>query len=104
MVAAGEGFWIKVAADPSVTVKVLIPPDNNGGYFDVGSKSEVALPPITTYEPPPSVSIALNPGNYAGQNADWWVGPIRPLGGIRMCIPRAGSPGSMWRLRSPCSN
>ena len=133
VVAAGEGFWIKVVADPSVTVKVLIPPDNNGGYFDVGSKSEVVLPSITTYEPPPpppggyppmpdiqangeddmlrvpsgtplSVSIALNPGNYAGQNADWWVGPIRPLSGIRMCIPRAGSPGSIWRLRSPCSN
>lgn len=41
---------------------------------------------------PVSVTVSLNPGDYAGQNADWWVYAVTPFGWYSYIYP------SGWRF------
>ena len=112
VVEAKKGFWIYMLADPSVTVKILIPPDNNGGHFPVQPTGVPdGLTQVTNYlKPPPppggyppplpspdikangedgpvtissgtpvSIKIGLDPGDKAGQKADWWIAARTPF-------------------------
>ncbi|MCD6305890.1 MAG: carboxypeptidase regulatory-like domain-containing protein [Deltaproteobacteria bacterium] len=135
VVEAGKGFWIKVSevsANPPRTVKVLIPPDNNGGHFPVDGGPEIVLPSVRTYELPPpppggypavpapdvkangedgtvtvpsgtrvSVAIGLDPGEQAGQWADWWVAARTPFGWFSYVHPNGWQPGIHWAAQAP---
>jgi len=132
VVEAGKGFWIKVSASSPRMVKVLIPPDNNGGHFPVDGGPEIILPSVTTYELPPpppggypavptpdikangqdgtvtvpsgtrvSVAIGLDPGEQAGQWADWWVAAHTPFGWFSYVHPNGWQPGIHWAAQAP---
>ena len=104
----GTGYFIQVKAQ--YDVRLLIPPDNNGGHFSVqshggsGEKNlqqsrDEELPPpppgaqpspdiktnrqggavTVPYGAPVSVTVSLDPGNWAGRNADWWIAAHTPF-------------------------
>jgi len=79
VVESRKGYWIKVIADVSVRVKILIPPDNSGGYFSAqslghlkGLKSRGA----DDEEPPPPPEVPPAPDIKAnGQDGPITVSP-----------------------------
>ena len=96
----GTGYFIKVLATSNVTV--IIPPTSSANSNTKALKSagtdEEEPPPPPGGEPSPdirtngqdgpvrissgtpvSVTVSLDPGSWAGRNADWWVAAYTPL-------------------------
>jgi len=120
LLRCGTGYFIKVLS--ASTVRLIIPPDNPEtiGFTDTAKgirpteteDEEPPLPPGGAYEPVPDIkasgedgpvdvpsgnllclTVALDPGDRAGQNADWWVGADTPFGWYTYVYPTGWQPG-----------
>jgi len=47
---------------------------------------------VVVPDSPVSITVSLDPGDYAGQNADWWVASDTPFGWYTYVYPRGWSP------------
>jgi len=125
----GTGYFFKVLSQNDVTI--LFPPDNEGTYFSVDSgsgihdrslnrefKEEPPPPPgarpapdikangqdgpiIVSSGTPVSVAVTLDPGNWAGREADWWVAAYAPFSWYTYMYPSGWRPGIHACVQTP---
>ena len=62
-----------------------------------GSDGRITVSPST----PVSITVSLDPGGHAGQNADWWVYAATPFGTYSYVYPAGWRPGLIRTIATP---
>ncbi|MCF8146098.1 MAG: carboxypeptidase regulatory-like domain-containing protein [Deltaproteobacteria bacterium] len=127
--APGTGYFFKVTAQNDV--RLLIPPDNSGTQFSVQAGRGLEgkkLNRVYEEEPPPppgaqpasdikangqdgsitvssgnlvSVAVTLDPGAWAGRDADWWLAAYTPFSWYTYIHTMGWQPGIHRCIQTP---